>query len=65
MKNSDVIRFIERPELLKSENLEQLKQLVNKFPFYQVAHILLLKCLKNSYPNNFNDQLQKSSGRRR
>jgi len=61
MKELDIIKYIEFPELLKNSDIDQLRHLVNEFPFYQTAHILLLKSLKEKDPDEFNLQLAKSS----
>ena len=61
MKESDIIQYIESPDLLKHSDINQLKKLLNEFPFYQTAHILLLKSLKVQNSDDFENQLSKSS----
>ena len=61
MKESDIIQYIESPGLLKHSDINQLRKLLNEFPFYQTAHILLLKSLKVQNSDDFKNQLSKSS----
>lgn len=61
MKESDIIQYIESPGLLKHSDIKQLKELLNEFPFYQTAHVLLLKSLKTQKSDLFENQLAKSS----
>ena len=61
MKESDIIQYIESPGLLKHSDINQLRKLLNEFPFYQTAHILLLKSLKINNSDDFETQLSKSS----
>jgi hypothetical protein len=61
MKESDIIKYIESPELLQDSDVNELFDLVNEFPFYQTSHILLLKSLKEKESSEFNSQLAKSS----
>ncbi|MBI9055635.1 MAG: hypothetical protein JEY96_17565 [Bacteroidales bacterium] len=61
MKESDIIKYIESPELLQDSDVNELFNLVNEFPFYQTSHILLLKSLKEKESSEFNSQLAKSS----
>jgi len=61
MKESDIIKSIKSPDLLQSIDIVELKKLVDQFPFYQTAHILLLKCLKDQNSDEFENQLARSS----
>lgn len=61
MKESDIIKSIKSPGLLQNININELKKLVDQFPFYQTAHILLLKSLKDQNSDEFENQLAKSS----
>ena len=61
MKETEIIKYINQPELLIDCNLEQLKYLVYNFPFFQSAHILYLKALLIHDKAKFKKQLPKSS----
>jgi hypothetical protein len=61
MKESELIEYIEKPELLVNCDIKQLKYLVYNFPFFQTAHILYLKALLIQDKDQFDKQLTKSS----
>lgn len=61
MLESEIIKYIKSPGLIKQANISALKELVNQFPFYQTAHIILLKALKDQGSNEFETQLEESS----
>ncbi len=61
MPDKDIIKYIQNPELINNSVPEQLKHLINKYPFYQAAHFILLKYLKNKKSAEYSDQLIKSS----
>ena len=61
MKNSDILKYIESPELLKDADVKHFKKLVKEYPYFQIAHILLLKSLKNQNNDDFERQLSESS----
>jgi hypothetical protein len=41
MKSSELLKYFEQPQLLDDTSLKPLKQLVEDFPYFQGAHILL------------------------
>lgn len=61
MPDKDIVKYIQNPELINNSIPEQLKQLITKYPFYQPAHFILLKHLKNKNLAEYNNQLVKSS----
>lgn len=61
IKSADISVLIENPGLLKNANMEQLSELVEFYPYFQTAHILLLKALKDNGSDDFQPQLEKSS----
>lgn len=61
IKNADISVLIENPGLLKEANTEQLSELVAFYPYFQSAHILLLKALKDKGSDDFQSQLEISS----
>jgi len=61
MNYSEIMNLIENPGLIKLANKEQLRELVKQYPYFQTAHILFLKALKDSNLEDFQEQLEKSS----
>jgi len=61
MIEKDILKYIESPALLKKADIDGLKKLVGKYPFYSTLHILLLKSLKDQDSPDFENQLYKSS----
>ena len=45
MKAADLYRLMENPALLTEDTLQQLKQIVDEFPYFQIARMLYLKNL--------------------
>ena len=43
MKAADLYRLMESPALLTEDTLQQLKQIVDEFPYFQIARMLYLK----------------------
>ena len=42
MKAADLYRLMESPALLTEDTLQQLKQIVDEFPYFQIARMLYL-----------------------
>ena len=61
MTNSEILKYIEAPELLVDSNIDRLEELVTDYPFFQSAHILFLKALKSQKKTDFEQILSKSS----
>jgi hypothetical protein len=61
IKNADISVLIENPGLLNNAKVDQLTELVEHYPYFQTAHILLLKALKDNQLDAFQTQLEKSS----
>ena len=61
MKSSDILKYIESPELLNDADVLHFKKLIKEYPYFQIAHILLLKSLKNQSNDDFERQLSESS----
>ena len=61
MTDSDILKYIDDPELIVHSDINHLYELINKYPFFQTAHILLLKALKSKNHCDFETQLSKSS----
>lgn len=56
-----VIDYIRQPESLDSQSLEYLRVIVEKYPYYHVARILLLRTLYHMHDPAFDEQLRKAA----
>ncbi len=61
MIESEILKYINTPELLNQSSIYQLGKLINDYPFFQTAHVLFLKALKSQNNIDFEKQLSKSS----
>lgn len=61
MKAADLYRLMENPALLTEETLPQLKQIVDEFPYFQIARMLYLKNLAVLNDIRFSVELKKMS----
>ena len=61
MKAADLYRLMENPTLLTEETLPQLKQIVDEFPYFQIARMLYLKNLAVLNDIRFSVELKKMS----
>lgn len=61
MTDSDILKYIDDPGLIVHSDINQLYELIDRYPFFQTAHILLLKALKSKKHSDFETQLTKSS----
>ncbi|NOQ23953.1 MAG: hypothetical protein GQ564_01205 [Bacteroidales bacterium] len=61
MTDSDILKYIDDPGLIVHSDINQLYELIDRYPFFQTAHILLLKALKSKNHSGFETQLTKSS----
>lgn len=59
MKAADLYRLMGNPALLTEETLSQLKQIVDEFPYFQIARILYLKNLAVLNDIRFGAELKK------
>ena len=56
-----VIDYIRQPERLDSQSLEHLRSIVDKYPYYHAARILLLRTLYQMHDPSFDEQLRKAA----
>ena len=56
-----VIDYIRQPESLDSQSLEHLRSIVDKYPYYHAARILLLRTLYQMHDPAFDEQLRKAA----
>lgn len=61
MNSTDLIHYIEKPELLNKETLSQINNLLKDYPYFQTAHKLYLKNLKQTDSAEFQNRLTFSS----
>ena len=61
MVESEILKYIDKPELLNQSSIYQLGKLINDYPFFQTAHVIFLKALKSQNNIDFEQQLSKSS----
>ena len=53
--------YLDRPETMDAENLEQIREVLLEYPYFQTAHMLLVKTLSNLKDMRFNGQLKVSA----
>ena len=56
-----VIDYIRQPESLDNQSLEHLRSVVDKYPYYHAARILLLRILYQRHDPSFDEQLRKAA----
>ena len=56
-----VIDYIRQPEILNAQSLEHLRGIVEKYPYYHAARILLLRTLYQMHDPSFDEQLRKAA----
>ena len=61
MNRNDFFSIVEDREPIKKATLSEIYELVNMFPYFQSAHLLLLKGLNDNEDVRFNKQLRHSA----
>lgn len=61
MKNEQIIELIRHPEKISPNSLQDLHDLVERYPYFQSIRILYLKALYLSGSNDFSKELKKST----
>ena len=61
MDRSDFFAIVGNKEPIDKLKLGEIYELVNTFPYCQIAHLLLLKCLNDNEDVGFNKQLRHSA----
>ena len=59
--SKQVIDYIRQPETLDSQALDFLQGIVDKYPYYHAARIMLLRTLYQMHDSRFNDELRKAA----
>ncbi len=61
MLQSELIYSINNPNLLSNSNIADLEAIVNEYPFFETAHLLFTKGLKNQNSLQYAKQLRKTA----
>jgi hypothetical protein len=61
MNRDKFIDYLKNPDSLNEENVEDIKGVLQEYPWFQTAHILLVKALDNIKDLKFGNQLKFSS----
>lgn len=61
MEGSQLIAYIERPELLKGETVQALEALTVQYPYFSVAQCLLSIAYQNEGDSRYEQQLKKAA----
>ncbi len=61
MNRTDFIRMVERKAPVDTRALHEIRELISVFPYFQTAHMLLLKGLKENNDVRFESQLKSSA----
>jgi hypothetical protein len=61
MKANDLSRYIDDPSLMGPGDVRELSQLVNEFPYFQTAHILLTLAAKRFDAGTYQQSLKKTA----
>ena len=61
MQTADLLKYIENPNLLDHPSVEQLQKLVNDFPYFQPAHLLLMMASKKWDASVYQQHLKKTA----
>ncbi|MGD9976833.1 MAG: hypothetical protein AB7S54_02745 [Bacteroidales bacterium] len=62
MEKKTFYKLLESAENLSDETLNQLKDLINRYPYFQEARVLYLQSLKLLGNGNFNSEVKAQSG---
>jgi hypothetical protein len=57
MDIDQLFSIIEEEKTYTEETISEVKNLIEKFPYFQTGHMLLLKAMHMNKPDKFNDQL--------
>ncbi len=61
MVNKHIINLINNAQEINKSEAEELDVLINKYPYFSTAHLLLVKALNNIDSIRFNKQLKKTA----
>jgi hypothetical protein len=61
MNRDKFIEYLDNPDALDMDNLNEIHGVLEEYPYFQTAHILLVKALNNLRDLRFNNQLKVSA----
>ncbi|MGF1585161.1 MAG: hypothetical protein ACFCUM_07560 [Bacteroidales bacterium] len=61
MNRDKFIEYLDNPDSLDMDNLNEIHGVLEEYPYFQTAHILLVKALNNLRDLRFNNQLKVSA----
>jgi hypothetical protein len=61
MNRDKFIEYLDNPEVLNMDNLNEIHGVLEEYPYFQTAHMLLVKALNNLHDLRFNNQLKVSA----
>jgi len=61
MKATDIHNLIKHPELIDNEVSDKLEQIIEEYPYFQLARVLYLKKLHSKNTDKFRQELNKSA----
>ncbi len=61
MNRSELLEYIKHPERLNEKSLEDLRRLVQEYPYFQTAVLLYLRNLKNTGDLSYTSELKRTA----
>ena len=61
MNKNKIIEYVNNPDSLDQESTLLFKELLDQYPYFQTAHLLYLKSLKDNDDIQFESQLKRSA----
>ena len=58
MNRENLIKYIKNPNLIDDVATQEIEQLLQQYPYFQTAHLLFVKGLKNTNNSRFKNQLK-------
>lgn len=61
MNQEHILQYIKQPHRIDSSATQEIEQILNQYPYFQTAHLLHIKGLKNNSSIHFNEQLKRAA----
>ena len=61
MNRDEFLEYLENPETLNGDNADDIRGVLHEYPYFQTAHMLLVKALNNLQDLKFGNQLKVSA----
>lgn len=61
MNTEQLTKYLNNPSELNNKSIDELNKLINAYPYFQTAHLLCVRNLKNIQSPNFDNQLKVSA----